>query len=237
MRLAPPATPTAPPAEGRAARVAWLVSFLITLSVIAILLLAKSAQAATLPLPPLLGGGSATLVVPGAEELEDDESELEGGEGEFEVEECEVDEEGEEEAEEEACEEDADAPPECVLSSADALVSAKVDAGKLRLDVRYTTFSPAAVAVEYRLRGGKGQLNLGKETKRFSRDGVLHHVDSLGKSQMAKVAAAREFTVELHAVNSPRYCRDLYERHLTLRRHAPGGFVWLDPESSFRPRR
>jgi len=173
--------------------------------------------------------------VPGAEELEDDESELEGEEEEFEVEECEVDEEGEEEAEE-ACEEDADAPRECVLSSADALVSAKVAAGRLRLDVRYTTFSPAAVAVEYRLRGGKGQLNLGRETKRFGRDGVLHQTDSLSKSQVAKVAAAREFTVELHAVNSPRYCRDLYERHLTVRRHAPGGFVWLDPDSSFRPR-
>ncbi len=234
MRLAPPAATTPPPAEGRATRVAWLASFLITLSVITVLLLAKSAQAASLPLPPVLGGGSGTLVVPGTEELEGDESEFEGDEEEFEVEECE---EGEEEAEEEACEEDADAPPECVLGSADALVSAKVDAGKLRLDVRYTTFSPAAVAVEYRLRGGKGQLNLGQETKRFGRDGVLHQTDSPSKGQMAKVAAAREFTVELHAVNSPRYCRDLYERHLTLRRHAPGGFVWLDPESSFRPRR
>ena len=39
--------------------------------------------------------------------------------------------------------------------------------------MRYDTSAPAAVAVDYGLRGGKGSLYLGGEKKQFARHGVL----------------------------------------------------------------
>ncbi len=45
---------------------------------------------------------------------------------------------------------------------------------------------------------------------------------------MAKVKAATEFDVRLRAVNTPGYCRQLFDRELTSKRPGRGGLTWTD---------
>jgi hypothetical protein len=47
---------------------------------------------------------------------------------------------------------------------------------------------------------------------------------------MAKVIAAREFTVRIRPLAAPRWCRPHLERHLDVRRATPSGLTWLPSE-------
>lgn len=214
-------------AEGaRVTRLAWLASFLATLALIAILALAKSAQALT------VSGAVAQATGPASSPPFDFEAEEEGEEEELEAEEC-------EEGEEEECEEEAgggafEAPDECLLTSAEATVFASSAQDKLRLVVRYATSTPALVAVAYGLHGSKGSLYLGQSTKQFAKSGVLRQTTTLSDVQMAKASGARDFTVQLYAVRAPHYCRHYLEQHLTVRHAAPSGLTWANPEASLR---
>ena len=208
--------------DARTFRLAWWASFLATLALIAALGIARSAQALTLP--PTGTGGTAFAISPPSGESESEEEE-------FEAEECEVVEE--EECEEEVEEEGAEAPRECVLSSAGATVSASSASGKVRLAVHYTAYSTGTVEVVYWLRGAKGPLSLGGDRAHFGRKGLIRETEALTEAQMSKAIAAKNFTVELRPAHAPRYCNHLLDRHLTVRRAVPGGFIWSDPESSF----
>lgn len=211
-----------------AIKLAWWAGFLATLVLVFALAQANSAQALTLPAP------AEAMVGAFAEEAEDEgeapeEDENEDG-WEYGEEECEVFAEGEEE--EEFCEEvesEEGTPPECLLSSAEASVAALPARDTLRLSVRYTARTPAAVKVEYSLRGGKGSLRLGEDRKRFSRKGTFRATERLSDPQMAKVLAARSFTVELQAVNTPRYCHRYFDQKLTVKRVSGGGLTWSEP--------
>lgn len=209
--------------DARTFRLAWWASFLATLALIAALGIARSAQALTLP--PTGTGGTAFAISPPSGESESEEEE-------FEAEECEVGEE--EECEEEVEEEGAEAPRECVLSSAGATVSASSASGKVRLAVHYTAYSTGTVEVVYWLRGAKGPLSLGGDRAHFGRKGLIRETEALTEAQMSKAMAARNFTVELRPARAPRYCNHLLDRHLTVRRAVPDGLTWSDPESSFR---
>jgi hypothetical protein len=209
-----------------AIRFAWWASFSATVALIAILGLARSAQALTFPSPE--STGTLVALAPALdEELEDeDEAEAEASEDEeLEAEECEGD-------EEEECEDEAgsEAPQECLLSSAQATIFASAGRDQVRLQVRYTTSSPTAVAVDYGLHGSKGSLYLGGDKKHFARRGVLHLTKSLTEAQMAKVMAAREFTVRLRVPAAPHYCQSLFDRQLDVRRSTPTGLVWQQSE-------
>jgi hypothetical protein len=207
-------------------RFAWLVSFFATLSLVAILALAKSAQA----LPVLDPANLPTAAVSAPADIDAEEEEEE--EELFEIEECEIDdEECEAEVEDE---EGAAAPDECLLTSADASVFASGSHDKLRLVVRYTAVEPTLVAVDWGLHGSKGSLYLGQSKQQFGRSGAFHQTETLSEAQMAKAAGAKDFTVQLYAVQAPRYCRHYLDRHLTARRAAPSGLTWADPESIFR---
>jgi hypothetical protein len=206
--------------DAHAARVAWWAAFLATLAMVAVLGMAQSAQALGVP---AAGEGAATLLLPADEELE---LEGEASEGEeFEVEECEVGADGE-------CvvEPEPETPPECLLSSASATVSAAANQDRVRLQVRYTTTAPTAVVVDYGLHGSKGSLFLGSEKKRFGREGVLRLTKSLTEAQMAKVMAAKAFTVRLRVAAAPRYCQSLFEHQLNVRRATPAGLAWQQSE-------
>jgi ribosomal protein L12E/L44/L45/RPP1/RPP2 len=205
----------------RVTRFAWLVSFLATLTLVAILALAKSAQALTVADP-----GSPVTAAPSAppSDLESEEDEEE----EFEAEECEEDEE--EECEGEAS--GAEVPDECLLSSAQATVFASGAQDKLRLVVRYTTSTPTLVAVDYGLHGSKGSLYLGQSKEQFGKSGVFRQTEILSEAQMAKATGARDFTVQLYAVHAPASCRHYFERHLTARHAAPSGLTWVDPDDA-----
>jgi hypothetical protein len=207
-----------------AIKLAWWAGFLATLVLVFALTQAKSAHAATIPAP--LGAIVAAL----DEETEDEPSEDENEDGWEYEEECEVFGEGDEE--EEFCEEaegEDGTPPECLLSSAEATVSALPARDTLRLSVRYTSRTPAAVKVEYWLRGGKGPLRLGEDRKRFNRQGTFRSTDRLSDPEMAKVLAARNFTVELQAVNTPRYCHRYFDQKLTVKRNSAGALTWSEP--------
>jgi hypothetical protein len=219
-------------AEGTGlARFAWLVSFFATLSLVAVLALAKSAQAL-----PVLGPASLPVVAaanpPVSVDLEDEGEE----DGLLEVEECDADEEceTEAEAEDEAEEDGPAAPDECLLTSAEATVFASGAQDKLRLVVRYRAVAPALVAVNYGLHGSRGSLYLGEIKQQFGKSGVFRQTEILSEAQMAKTAGARDFTVQLYALQAPRYCRHYLDRHLTVRSAAPSGLTWADPESTFR---
>jgi hypothetical protein len=207
----------------RALRLAWTASFLATLMLVATLVMAESAQA--LPMPGVAGLPTAAAAAPD-EELEDEsEAEAEASEGEeLEAEEC-------EEGEEEECEEGGagpEAPPECLLSSAKATVLVSPHQDRVRLLVSYTTSSPTTVAVAYGLHGAKGSLSLGSDKKHFAKKGVLHLTKRLTDTEMAKVLAAKGFTVRLHALAAPSRCSPLFDRQLDVRQVTPSGLAWSE---------
>jgi hypothetical protein len=229
--------------EASPIRLAWLASFAATIVLIAILGMARSAQALPIPVPaiPALPGTPLTPSTPVvAVEDEEEECEIDGEceEEEFEAEECEEpEEEGEECEGEGAGASGAEAPVECRLRSASATVSADPARDKLSLSLRYTTFSPTSVAFDYFLRGSKGPLSLGGGKKHFARKGALHETKRLTGPQMAKVLAAKDFTVQLRPADVPHSCNRLLDRHLTIRHAAGGNLTWSDPEAGFRASR
>lgn len=177
----------------------------------ALLLAAGPAQALSLSSVPALPAAAS------AEEPEEAEG---GGE---EAEECEADPEEGEACEEavETAEEEAEAE-ECVIEDATATVVASPGNGTVRLTIHYRTFTPAAVAIDARLRGAKGGLHLGSSHTRFRRAGVFHDSFGLGKKEMARALAAREYAIELHAVNTPAYCL----MQLSAQRGAARKLLW-----------
>lgn len=206
-----------------AVRFAWWLSFLLTLTLVALLGVVRSAQA--LPAPAASGPGIVAAATP-LDEEDEGEAEAEVSEDEeFELEECEEDEAGE-------CEEEdgVEAPEECLLSSAQATISAASNRDMVRLQIRYTTSSPTAVAFDYGLHGSKGSLYLGGDRKRFARQGVLRLNRKLTEAQMTKVMAAKSFTVRLRVLDAPRYCQPLFDRQLDVRRATPGGLSWQQSE-------
>lgn len=212
---------TLPDPESHTIRLAWWASFFATIAVIAILGAVRSAQASIVP-----GGGPIGALAPLAFASTEEDEELE--EEELEFEEC-LEEEGEAECEKRIGVGGAGEGAEgCVLRSASATVSVLKNEDRVRLTIRYTTFSPAVVSVQYRLRGHRGTLRMGTDSHRFSRRGVFRDTEKLNEAEMTRVNAATEFDVSVHAVNAPRYCRGRFDRDLTAHHTAPSGPVWTD---------
>jgi hypothetical protein len=155
-------------------------------------------------------------------------------------EECESveDEEGLEEDNEDAvCEEEADdsrlPPEECLLRTARARLFAYGSQNRVRLMIRYTSFAPADVFVDYRLTGGKGGLKLGSAHQRFARKGLFRATERLTEAEMDRVRAAHRFTVSISVPEAPRYCRRYETRHLTIKHSAHSQVVWSQSDSIF----
>jgi hypothetical protein len=165
---------------------------------------AVPAQALSLPLVPLAAPD---------EEADDPEAVDESGSDEDEADEehfeCTIeDEEDVQLCAEIAAEEQKEAEAEeCVVEGATARVAANPGNGTVALSIRYRAYAPVSVAIDARLRGGKGSVHLGASHTRFRRSGTFRDTFVLGEKRMGRVLAAREFEVELQAVNTPRYCR------------------------------
>lgn len=200
---------------------------LFVLLLLSLLLAATSAQASLLP----LGGKTPPAVAFAEEEPEEEEEEEEEEEGDAE------DAAEEEEIEREICAEDPELCEEdesernqgkgkkngdCLLKKASATVTANPGKGRLRLTVRYKTLKPATVNVEASLRGPKGVLFLGNEHSRFRLSGVYRDTFQLPDKKMKKALAARDFKVELQAVNTPPSCRV----ELTAQRDGAKKLIW-----------
>ena len=208
--------------DAQLARFAWWTAFFATLTLVAILGLARSAQALTVPATRDVAA-TAAPAQPDDEEEEDAEA---SEDEEFDFDDC-----GEEEECEDFGEDDrTEAPAECLLSSAQATVFAAANRDRVRLQVRYTTTSPTAVAVDYGLHGSKGALYLGGDRKHFARHGVLRLTRELTEEQMAKVMAAKDFTVRLRVSAAPGYCKAFFDRQLKVRRATPTGLSWEQAE-------
>jgi hypothetical protein len=206
--------------EASAIRFAWWAAFFATLALIAVLGLAKSAQALTIP---GAGGPGIVSAPPPDEELED-EAEASEDEG-FAGDECEgAEDEGE-------CDDgSSEAPQECLLTASEATVSATANNGKVRLQIRYRTSAPTKVSVTYGLHGSRGSLYLGGEKENFARQGVLRLTKTLTDDQMEKVMAARGFTIRLRVPDAPGYCQAFFDSQLDVRRATPSGLSWQASE-------
>lgn len=175
----------------------WKLPLLPILALLALLACAAPASALTLP---------EILAAQASEEAAESE-----GDGELEFED-EVDESDSEAAceagDEEACEEvEQEEGEECILEDATAKVAPHPGANTVELVVRYRSFAPASMAIDARLRGSHGRLHLGADHARFRRTGVFRDTFLLSEKEMERALGAREFEVELQALNTPRYCR------------------------------
>jgi hypothetical protein len=176
----------------------------LVLALLVLCAVAGPAQAVSLPLP------AAPSAAPD-EEAEEPESgdEAVADEGEVTADNCTIEDEEDVQLCAEIAEEEREeaAAEECIVEDATATVSANPGKGSVELKIRYRAYSPAAVAIDARLRGGKGGIHLGASHTRFRRHGTFRDTFVLGEKRMERVLAAREFEVEVQAVNTPRYCR------------------------------
>lgn len=168
------------------------------------LLGAAPAQSLTLPVNP-----GSIVAMPDeegdeAEPGEEDEIEIEAEEDGCEIE----DEEDVQLCAEIAAEErESEEAEECVIEDASAKLVPHPGNDTVELALRYEAFSPATVRIEARLRGAKGKLRLGADRAHLRRAGVYRKAFVLSGKEMQRALGAREFEVELQAVNTPRYCR------------------------------
>jgi hypothetical protein len=209
--------------EAAAIRFAWWAAFFATLTLVAVLGIAKSAQALTVP--PTGTPGVVAAPAPPPDEESEDEAEASEDEG-FEEENCGVE-------EDEECEDESgapQAPEECLLTSAQATVAVAANHDKVRLQVRYVTSTPTAASVDYGLHGNKGSLYLGGEKKHLAKQGVLRLSKALTEAQMVKVMAAKGFTVRLRVPAAPGYCQAFFDYQLDVRRATPNGISWRPAE-------
>jgi hypothetical protein len=206
--------------EAAAVRFAWCAAFFATLTLVAVLGLAKSAQALTIP----PSGSPAALAAPPSDDEAEGEAEA-GEDEELELEECEED--------DEECEEEVgpgEAPRECLLTSALVSVATSANRDQVRLQVRYTASAPTAVSLSYGLHGSKGSLYLGDERKHLARQGVLRLTKSLTATQMIKATAAKGYLVRLRVPAAPGYCQPFFDYQLDVRQATPSGLSWRPSE-------
>ena len=209
--------------EAAAVRFAWWTAFFATLALIAILSLAKSAQALTVP--PTGTAGIVAAPAPPLDQEGEEDAEASEDEG-FEEEDCGVD-EGEE------CEGESggpEAPQECLLTKAQATVAVAANHDRVRLQVRYATSTPTAASVDYGLHGSKGSLYLGGKKEHLAKRGVLRLTTALTETQMDKAMAAKGFTVRLRVPAAPGYCQAFFDYQLDVRRTTPSGLSWRPAE-------
>jgi hypothetical protein len=175
---------------------------LLIVVLLALLALATSAPALSLPAVP-----GALALTPSDEGEEAEASD----EGEFEAveDDCVVEDEEDVEicAEIEAEERESEEAEVCVIEDASAKLAPQPGNDTVKLAIRYRSLAPAAVLVEARLRGSKGRLRLGADHAHLRRAGVYRKSFILSEGKMDRALDAREFEVELQALNTPRYCR------------------------------
>jgi hypothetical protein len=165
-----------------------------------------SAQALNLPVDP--GSIVAMPEEEGDEALTSDEGDVEI-ESEGEEDGCAIEDEEDVQlcAEITSEERESEEAKECVIEDASAKLVPHPGNDTFELALRYEAFAPAAVRVEARLRGSKGRLRLGADRAHLRSAGVYRKTFVLSEKEMSRALGARQFEVELQAVNTPRYCR------------------------------
>lgn len=155
---------------------------------------------------------------------------------------AEMEEAEEEELEEELaeCEEAAKskgkavvAPAACLVRRAESTITTLPGSDRVLLTVRYKNESSAPVAIGLRLKDHKGSLALERTTKHLGHNGVLHLSLKLGEAEMERALKAHEFDISLRAPNTPGYCSNLLEQHLSAHSaKAHGSRIYSSPAHS-----
>jgi hypothetical protein len=182
------------------------LALLLALLLLSALVPAAAAQGLSLPAIP------ADLAAATSEEGDEDEA---GEEGELEVEtededgDCTIEDEEDAQlcAEIAAEERETEEAEECLIEDATAKLVPHPGSDTVDLAIHYESLAPAAVRVEAQLRGSKGRLRLGADRAHLRRAGVYRKSFVLSDKEMDRALGARQFEVELQAVNTPRYCR------------------------------
>jgi hypothetical protein len=179
-----------------------LLPILVVLLLLSLLTAAASAHA--LNVPGLPGDPVADL----EDEAEEPETE-EADEAEAEEDGCTIEDEEDVQlcAEIAAEERESEEAEECVIEDATAKLVPHPGTDTIELTIHYESFAPVAAVVEAQLRGPKGRLRLGADHTHLRRAGVYRKSFVLGEKKMDRALGAREFEVELRALNTPRYCR------------------------------
>lgn len=197
--------------QAHLAIVTWVVLAISLFAAIALTFAAAAAPGD--PTPPATEAAFA--------EAESEEEELEGEE-EFEIEE-----EGEEE--EVGTEGPLLFPEPCLLHTAEAQVTASTAHDVVRLAIRYTSYAPTNVTVDYWLKGGKGSLQMKEAKRHVGTRGVLRASEHLSERAMGKVRAARSFVVRLAIPAAPGYCTQYSTQRLTAKQASGGQVTWSRP--------
>ena len=87
-------------------------------------------------------------------------------------------------------------------------MAASASHGTVRLTIRYTTYAPTQVSVDYWLKGSKGALHLGETKGHFARQGVFREDAHVSDRAMTKVLAARSFIVQVGIPAAPSSASD-----------------------------
>jgi hypothetical protein len=179
---------------------------LLVVLLLSALVPAAAAQGLSLPVVPADLTAAANEEGDEAEASGEDELEVEG---EDEEDGCLIEDEEDVQlcAEIASEERESEEAEECVIEDATAKLVPHPGSDTVGLAIRYESFAPAAVRVEARLRGSKGRLRLGADRAHLRRAGVYRRSFVLSEGEMGRALGAREFEVELQAVNTPRYCR------------------------------
>jgi hypothetical protein len=128
-----------------------------------------------------------------------------------------------------------DLPRQCVLRVARARVFVFSRRSKARLVIHYTSYEPARVTVAYALAGKRGKVTLGSASARFRKAGVFRLPVGLKAAQLAKLRAARSFTVRFKIPGVPGSCGRYYAKRLTIPKRISGQTVWFQSDSRFAP--
>jgi hypothetical protein len=224
---------------------------LLILVLVGALAASQTASAAASPpvAPTVPQLPSRTTEAEEAEELEAEEEGFEfeaceagetfefGLEGEAEEEELEAEEEESEPGEEECGEEEGrkgafvTAPAACRVQRAESSITTLPGSDRLRLTLRYQTYSPAAVSIALKLKDHKGTLAIEHTTRHLGQKGVLHLTTDLPDAVIERAVKAQEFEVGLRAINTPGFCDGLLEQHLSSKQPVGKGRVYTQPIS------
>jgi hypothetical protein len=178
-----------------------LLPLLLVLLLLSLLTAAASAHALSVPgLPADSPTAEKEAEEPEADEADEAEAEEYGCtiEDEEDVQLC---------AEIAAEERESEEAEACVIEDASAKLVPHAGNDTIELTIHYEAFAPVAALVEARLRGSKGKLRLGADHTHLRRAGVYRKSFVLSEKKMDRALGAREFEVELRALNTPRYCR------------------------------
>lgn len=122
-------------------------------------------------------------------------------------------------------------PDECLEYTVAARVVSSLSRQTVRLELRYDSGESGEASLSYMLKGNKGSLKLGTAKWHLSPWGHLERTAHISDRELAKLAAARSFTVRVDLPGTPSFCEIYSTRHLTSRHRTGEQTIWSERAS------